>query len=179
MKCKTFKIHLDGEAQNFEEAKLNKFLENLNVRQIFSSLVGSDFWSVLIFYDDDSSVVKMPQQNQQKFENVTSITEQNLASRPVAVKTSKPEKIPVEPIALNADEDKIYAVLRDWRNEQAARDGLPPYMIAHNDSLMLMTKTNPQTLEELVQIKGFGEKRAQKYGDEILRILSEAKTDLS
>nr|MBA2621022.1 HRDC domain-containing protein [Acidobacteriota bacterium] len=53
-----------------------------------------------------------------------------------------------------------------------ARDGLPPYMIAHNDSLMTMAKIKPQSPEELVQIKGFGEKRAQKYGYELLEIIS-------
>jgi len=178
MKCKTFKIHLDGEAQSFEEAELNKFLENLNVRQIFSSLVGTDFWSVLVFYDD-SSAVKMSRQYQQKFENTTVEAGEDFAPQTIAEKSSKPEKIPAAPIVLNPEEEKIYAVLRDWRNEQAASDGLPPYMIAHNDSLMLMAQTNPQSLEELVQIKGFGEKRGQKYGEAILQILSEAKTDLS
>ncbi len=44
-------------------------------------------------------------------------------------------------------------------------------MIAHNDSLMTMAKVKPQTPEELVQIKGFGEKRAQKYGGELLEII--------
>lgn len=177
MKCKTFKIHLDGETQTFEEENLNKFLENLNVRQIFSSLVGTEFWSVLVFYDD-SSAVKMSRQYQQKFENTAGEIVEDFAP-PVIEKSSKPEKTPAEPICLNAEEEKIYAVLRDWRNEQAARDGLPPYMIAHNDSLMLMAKTLPNSMEELVQTKGFGEKRGQKYGDAILQILSEAKTDLS
>jgi len=45
-------------------------------------------------------------------------------------------------------------------------------MIAHNDSLMTMAKIKPHTTEELVSIKGFGEKRAQKYGDELLEIIS-------
>jgi len=32
-----------------------------------------------------------------------------------------------------------------------------------------------KTKEDLLQIKGFGEKRAEKYGDEILRVLNAAE----
>lgn len=50
-------------------------------------------------------------------------------------------------------------------------------MIAHNDSLMLLSKIRPKSHDELIQIKGLGEKRAQKYGDEILQIINEAQID--
>ncbi|MBA2621733.1 MAG: HRDC domain-containing protein, partial [Acidobacteria bacterium] len=161
MKCKSFKIHFQDETRDFEEAKLNKFLENLNVSRIFSNVVGNEFWSVLVFYDDEFSASKTPQQQQQKPEITANNFEEILAPKTVTAKFVKAESAPTEPICLNAQEEKLYAVLREWRNELAARDGLPPYMIAHNDSLMTMAKIKPQSPEELVQIKGFGEKRAQ------------------
>ncbi len=173
MKCKTFKIHLREETGSFEEAKLDKFLENLNVHQIFSSTVNDEYWSVLIFYNDDSAA------KIQNLDDSANIVEENSKQKSVAGKTAKPENAPAEPIVLTADEEKIYAVLRGWRNEHSSRDGLPPYMIAHNDSLMMMAKVNPQTHDELIQIKGFGEKRAQKYGDEILQIIAAAKSEQS
>ncbi len=52
-------------------------------------------------------------------------------------------------------------------------------MIAHNDSLMLMARINPKSRDELVQIKGFGEKRAQKYGDELLQVINAEKNKLT
>ncbi len=171
MKCKTFKIHLQEETGNLAEVKLNKFLEDLNVTQVFASVVNDEYWSVLVFYDDNFSAVKT---HVQRFENTTGNFEENPAPKASAAKLTKSENAPVEPIVLTADEEKIYAALREWRNEQAARDGLPPYMIAHNDSLMTMAKINPKSREELVQIKGFGEKRAQKYGDELLQIISQS-----
>jgi len=156
MKCKTFKIHLQEETGNLAEVKLNKFLEDLNVTQVFASVVSDEYWSVPVFYDDNFSAPKAS-----------------------AAKFAKSEVASVEPIILTADEEKIYAALREWRNEQAARDGLPPYMIAHNDSLMTMAKIKPKSREELVQIKGFGEKRAEKYGEELLQIINQSQTDFS
>ena len=96
-----------------------------------------------------------------------------------APKSAKAANAPDEPICLNADEENIFAALREWRNELAARDGLPPYMIAHNDSLKAMAKFKPKSLDELVSIKGFGEKRAQKYGGELLEILNQSKDEQS
>ncbi len=172
MKCKTFKIRLDDESVgNFEEDNLNKFLENLNVYQISSAIVNNEYWSVLIFYNENLPFVATSS-------DALTETSENAAAlpKPATAKISKPESAAAEPIVLSADEEKIYAALREWRNEHSGRDGLPPYMIAHNDSLMRMARANPQTHENLIQVKGFGERRAQKYGDEILRIIESAKT---
>jgi ATP-dependent DNA helicase RecQ len=89
-------------------------------------------------------------------------------------KSAKAETVLSEPIILTAGQEKNYAALRNWRNEQASQTGLAPYMIAHNDSLMQIAILQVKNKEDLLQIKGFGEKRAEKYGDEILKILSGA-----
>lgn len=177
MKCETFKIQLQDETGNLSEMKLGKFLENLNVHQIFASVVNNEFWSVLVFYDDNTSSIETPPPIQKQTSAPVNFDE-NFTPKTTVAKPAKLEAAPPEPIVLNAEEEKIYGVLREWRNEKAGLDGLPPYMIAHNDSLMTMAKTNPKTLDELIQIKGFGEKRAQKYGDELLQILAESKNDL-
>jgi ribonuclease D len=85
------------------------------------------------------------------------------------------ESVPIEPLVLTTEQEKIYSALRNWRNEQAGQTGLAPYMIAHNDSLMQIAILQVKNKEDLLQIKGFGEKRAEKYGDEILGILSAAE----
>lgn len=163
MKCKTFKIHLQGDASGFEETELNKFLENVAVHRVFASVVNDEFWTTLVFYDEAPPPAK-------KSQFVKTVNEE-IQTKPFTEKSAKAETAPPEPISLTAEEENIYAALRDWRNERAASDGLPPYMIAHNDSLMLMAKQRVKTIEELPNIKGFGEKRAQKYGEEILQIV--------
>lgn len=169
MKCKTFKIYLQDEARDFEEVKLNKFLENVAVHHVFASVVKDEFWTALVFYDEGAAV-----STKSKF--VRTVNEE-IPTKILTEKSIKPETPAPEPIVLTEEEENIYAALRDWRNERAASDGLPPYMIAHNDSLMLMAKQRVKTLEELPNIKGFGEKRTQKYGEEILQILADAENN--
>lgn len=71
-----------------------------------------------------------------------------------------------------------FNALKKWRNELAARDGLAPYMIAHNESLMNIAALPIRAKEDLLQVTGFGEKRTEKYGDEILQVLEAAKDSL-
>lgn len=75
-------------------------------------------------------------------------------------------------IALTPEEELRYEDLRIWRNERAIQEGLAPYMIAHNTWLKLMVKMPARTVEDLLRVKGFGERRTAKYGDEILSILA-------
>lgn len=45
-------------------------------------------------------------------------------------------------------------------------------MVAHNAELMSIAKMKPQTVEDLPKIKGFGERKIAKYGDDIITILN-------
>ncbi len=145
MKCKTFKIHLRDETRDFEEVRLNKFLENVSVHNVFASVVNNEFWTTLVFYDEGSTVSVKSQYVKTVNEEIPT---KPIVEKPFAVKPVKSETPPPESIVLTNEEENIYAALRDWRNERASQDGLPPYMIAHNDSLMLMAKQHVKTLEE-------------------------------
>ena len=174
MKCKVFKIHLEN---NFDETKLNEFLETVNLHQVFASVVSSQthFWSVLILYEEKNAAVaaETPRRSEriETPQNISNFTSETI--RPTAPKREiTPIVFAPEPAKLTAEQEDSYNALRNWRNERANQDGVPPYLIAHNDSLMQMATMNIKTSEDLLQVKGLGEKRVQKYGDEILRILS-------
>ncbi len=176
MKCKTFKIHLQDETGNFDQMKFNKFLENVSLSQVFASVVNNEFWSIVVFYEESATVQSFAKtQNFAKERHSperSQATENFQSVKTFAEKLEKTENVLPEPVVLTAEQEKSYAALRNWRNEQASQTGLAPYMIAHNDSLMQIAILQIKSKEDLLQIKGFGEKRAEKYGDEILRILS-------
>ena len=164
MKCKTFKIYLSDDARGFEEVKFNKFLETITVRQTFAEIVGGEYWSVLVFYEGNDSVVQI----NESIAPQTSVKPTNPKPKP---QSDKPAS---EPVFLSPEQEQKFTALKNWRNERAAADGVPPYLIAQNDSLMQIAAADRiETAEDLTNIKGFGEKRAQKYGEEILRVLSE------
>jgi superfamily II DNA helicase RecQ len=146
MKFKVFNIRLTDGLREQDEARLNEFLETVVVKSVFASIAhtGVNIWSVLLYYEDELAL---------------------------------PESAPSEdaedeqPVILSPDEERVYQELKRWRNERATQEGIPPYMIAHNAWLEAMVKLPVQTKDDLLRIKGFGERRTQKYGDEILSVL--------
>ncbi|MBN1425920.1 HRDC domain-containing protein [Candidatus Fermentibacteria bacterium] len=58
--------------------------------------------------------------------------------------------------------------LREWRKEEAARRGLPVYVIATNSELRQVAARMPHSFEGLRSIKGFGKRKIEEYGAAIL-----------
>ena len=72
---------------------------------------------------------------------------------------------------LTEDEVELYKILKEWRAGEAQLLGYPPYIIASNQLLANIAKTNPKNMEELSQLKGMGKRKIRDYGEEILLIL--------
>ncbi len=66
--------------------------------------------------------------------------------------------------------------LKQKRKEIALKEGKELFMILSNATIDEMVHKLPQTKEDLILIKGWGEKKIQRYGDEFLKIL---KNDVS
>ena len=66
-----------------------------------------------------------------------------------------------------------YDALRDWRNELAASEGIPAYIIMYNSQIYEIIKRQPQAKADFAAIKGMKGK-ADKYGEQIIKLLQEA-----
>ena len=63
--------------------------------------------------------------------------------------------------------------LQEWRMARFKKDNIPAFMIMHQSTLMAIAASVPKTKAELLRIKGFGEERYKKYGEEILAITAD------
>ena len=63
--------------------------------------------------------------------------------------------------------------LQEWRTARFKKDNIPAFMIMHQSTLMAIAASVPKTKAELLRIKGFGEERYKKYGEEILAITAD------
>jgi superfamily II DNA helicase RecQ len=157
MKCKVFKIPLQGET--FYESKINDFLANVEAKQIFASVVNDieSFWSVMVFYREAG--VKS---------NRSSSTGGKSYSIPAsaAIEAKQPE-----PEVLSPAQERAFQSLRAWRDERARLEGLPAYVVAHDELLMQIASAPITSTEDLLRIRDFGHKRTEIYGDEIVKIL--------
>ncbi len=68
--------------------------------------------------------------------------------------------------------------LKDWRLERARRDGVPPYVVLHDRTLVAIASTRPRTLADLAAISGIGPAKLERYGAEILETLGDGALHL-
>jgi superfamily II DNA helicase RecQ len=69
-----------------------------------------------------------------------------------------------------------YEKLRDWRNELAANEGIPAYILMYNSQLYDIVKKQPRSKADFAAIKGMKNK-AEKFGEEIIKILQETELE--
>lgn len=67
--------------------------------------------------------------------------------------------------------------LRLWRRAKSAEEKRTAYLIATNRELQSLAVYVPRTLEELKQIPGFGHKKIERYGTELLELVRELPRD--
>lgn len=151
MNIKVFKIRISEEYLKQDENALNQFLSEHTVKKTATSFLNEkeNFWSVLVFFEDNTSISKIENNS-----------------------IAKPSKFSVENESqLTEDDFKIYKALKQWRFEKAKELNFAAFMICSNVELMSVAKFKPIKIEEFFEIKGFGEYKVGKFGEEILEVL--------
>lgn len=59
-----------------------------------------------------------------------------------------------------------------WRKRLSEELGQPPYVVMHNDLMLRIAESRPQTLDALAALSGMGAQRLHRYGPAILDIIS-------
>ena len=70
------------------------------------------------------------------------------------------------------DDGELYGRLRELRREIASERRVAPYMVFNDATLRDMCRRRPATSEELLNVKGVGEKKAADFGDRFLAEVS-------
>ncbi len=71
-------------------------------------------------------------------------------------------------------EDPLWYLLKDKRTELAREQGVPPYLIFHDSTLLEILNRQPKTLSEMSLINGVGQAKLERYGDAFLQVLADA-----
>ncbi len=81
-----------------------------------------------------------------------------------------PEALAKEEESL-ADKELLTA-LKAWRLQRASKDSVPAYIIAHDSVLEALAARPPSSTQALLGIKGFGGKKVESYGNDILEVIA-------
>lgn len=103
-------------------------------------------------------------------DDVVSRSPKDLAAEPSSMPTTTlSEDAPRS--SADSSRDARYARLEAWRRETAASEGRAAYLIFNNATLEQIAERNPVDKEELMNIKGVGPVKLERYGDEVIRVL--------
>ena len=88
---------------------------------------------------------------------------------------SRPERKPRQQAntRLSADDQRLWNSLRSLRKQLAEAQGIPPYMIFHDSTLMELVTYQPQSLEALRRISGVGASKLEHYGEDFLATIQD------
>jgi DNA helicase-2/ATP-dependent DNA helicase PcrA len=65
----------------------------------------------------------------------------------------------------------LFDALRAWRVEVARGNGLPPYVVFHDSTLIAIAERQPRSLADLAGITGIGPTKLDRYGADIVGIV--------
>ena len=76
-----------------------------------------------------------------------------------------------KPALLKQDDEPLWQALRQCRRRLAELEGVPPYVVFHDSTLLSMIDVRPTSLEQMLDVHGVGQKRLERYGSEFLDVL--------
>ncbi len=82
------------------------------------------------------------------------------------------EKNPKAQYELKNYDKPLWQALKDLRTELATEQGVPPYIIFSDASMLQMVRTRPADKDQFKYITGVGEFKSEKYGDKFCAVIN-------
>jgi ATP-dependent DNA helicase RecQ len=74
-------------------------------------------------------------------------------------------------IAMPGGDEALRDYLREWRRNTAQAQGSPAFVVMHDTALEEICRKQPSSIPQLLQITGFGQRKAQMYGPQLFAAL--------
>lgn len=74
-----------------------------------------------------------------------------------------------------ADDDPLWLALKARRLALAREQGVPPYVIFHDATLLEILRRRPANAEQLAEVSGVGQVKLARYGQAFLEVLHDAE----
>lgn len=68
--------------------------------------------------------------------------------------------------------EELLEDLKQWRRDRARADKVPAFLIAYDSTLHEIARRKPSSHDELLMVKGIGDAKLERFGDDLLRIVS-------
>ena len=98
--------------------------------------------------------------------------EQTLMLRKESFRKTRAKKAGKSKFAINDSDQRLWDALRECRRSLADVQGVPPYVIFHDATLMQMLEHRPQNRQQFAQLSGVGERKLEQYADDFIAVIA-------
>ena len=74
--------------------------------------------------------------------------------------------------APDANAERLFERLREWRRSVAGERQLPPYVIFHDSTLRAIADSRPASLAALAGVSGVGQRKLEAWGEAIIELIA-------
>lgn len=152
---------------------LINYIKNLNDKCKAKSMSDKEMKELADFFLEKS--VPNTKDYVEKYKNLVSDVDLEETAVEHTKETSSDETIKNEPVhsQVNIESTSVYQALKTYRYNKSKQEGIKAYFIYNNAQLEEIIRTDPKTIYELKCVNGFGDVKCSKYGEDILKILTE------
>jgi len=160
----SFEALLDGlSRQGLVEMRADSFVKDgktIRFQRVFLTRSGQLAKTDVV---DSIQVVEAPAQPIARKKHRAKTRSTTRSTKPV-----HPEKLSI----LDADQERLFEELREWRLAEARKRGIPAFRILSDRVLTVICRASPSDEEELLEIAGIGPHTTRKFGRGILGVLN-------
>jgi ATP-dependent DNA helicase RecQ len=106
--------------------------------------------------------------------DVCGVAPEWLALQPEKVAASRPRRAQKAPDMATPGSTGLRDALKQWRVTLAKQQSVPAYVILHDATIEALCRARPTSLSDLLEVPGIGERKAQRFGKQLLEIVAES-----
>ena len=150
MRIKTFEIRVDPAFREHDERTVNEFLSAVRVPRLHCGCLRSrSAWMLLVIFNEETADES-------------------------AMRAALVGELLHAGSEVTSGKCVRFEALRVWRDRRAAEMGCKPFVVASNRDLLNVARSGAASPADLLSVAGFGPRRAERYGEEIVAVLGSA-----
>lgn len=123
----------------------------------------------LYFLEDPKRVGKKSSKSSSKKKTTRKTKESSSVSKKKTTKKTTKKKLR----ASKKVETGLLGHLKELRRKEAKKKRVPAYKVFHDQTLIEMAQSKPESMDDFLELHGVGEVKARKYGETFLKAVSE------
>jgi len=141
---------------------IGESMNNAEWRSLFRQLVAQNYLKV---DHDRYGALTLTEKSRSLLKGEITLNARKLSATE-KVKSKKSTKPKVKPI-----NEPLFDALKSLRRELADIQGVPPYVIFHDATLIELTEKRPSELNEMQFVSGVGSRKLTQYGEDFLEVI--------